>query len=128
MFQVKMKNGISALLLMGLLFSGFYVSAQKTDPAKASQAMTDKMKTQLNLSEEQYQKVAVANLDFSKAISEIRNSGAGRTEKMSRMKDLNQKRDASLKSILNEEQYSRFKAQQKEHRKAMRARRNAEAE
>ncbi len=128
MFTGKMKRSILALFFCCFMLSGFQVLAQKAGPEATSKAMTDRMKAQLNLTDEQYSKAAQINLDFSKGIAEARHSGAERQEQFSKMRELRQKREASLKMVLNEEQFKQFKEQQQENRKALRDRNNAATE
>jgi hypothetical protein len=118
--MLSVRKKIAALLLACCLLCSFYASAQDADPEKASRAMTDKMKTTLNLSEEQYQKAGAINLDFTKAATALRNEDGGRADKMSKLKALRQRRESSLKEVLNEEQFKQFKEQQKENRQTMR--------
>lgn len=111
------------MFLAGIISQGIPAQAQKHDPASAAQAMSDKMKTELTLSEEQFQKVSVINQDFTKEIAELRKADGERREKMGRMRDLKEKRETALQAVLSKDQFSRFKANQKENRKAMRAQR-----
>lgn len=128
MFTGKMKRSIVALFLCCFMLSGFYVSAQKASPEATSKVMTDHMKTQLSLSDEQYQKAALINLDFSKGVAEVKNSGAERSAQFSKMRELKQKRETALKMVLSEQQFTQFKALQQEKRKAFRERGNAATE
>ena len=126
--MLQLRKNFALLLLAGCLCSGFNVAAQHADPGTTSSTMTDKMKTALNLNEEQYSKVGAINLDFAKATATLRNEDGDRADKLSKLKELRQKREASLKDVLNEEQFRQFKEQQKENRNTMRSRRAAEQE
>jgi hypothetical protein len=123
MLNRKATNKAGTLLVALFLSTGWMASAQGQDPEAVSKNMTDRMKTELSLSEEQYQKVAPANLEFFKGVKEVRQSEAARAEKMAKMRELKRKREAAFKAVLNEEQMMQFKAQQQEHRKTLRDKR-----
>ncbi len=118
--MLSVRKNFAALLLACTLLGHFYASAQDADPEQASKAMTDKMKSTLNLSEEQYQKAGVINLRFTQAATTLRSESGTRANKMAKLKELREQRESSLKAVLNEEQFKQLKAQQKENRKTMR--------
>jgi hypothetical protein len=123
--MLQVKKSFATLLLACCLCSAFNGTAQNADPAQASKAMTDKMKTELSLNEEQYTKVSAINLDFTQAAAELRHEDGGRAGKLAGLRELRQKREASLKGVLDEEQFRKFKDQQKENRNNLRSRRAA---
>ncbi len=111
-----------AIALSVFGYSALY--AQAKDPATRAKELTDKMKTSLSLTDEQYSKVEAINLDFATAASALRKSNeAARNEKFNAYKDLSKKRKESLKSVLTEEQLKTMEAQQKEHRDKMKDKR-----
>lgn len=122
-FRVNLRRALAALFLAGVVSQGIPAQAQKHDPASAAQTMSDEMKAELSLSEEQFQKVSVINQDFTKEMAELRNADGDRREKIGRMRDLKEKRETALQAVLDKDQFNRFKAYQKENRKAMRAQR-----
>jgi hypothetical protein len=110
------------------MLCSFSMFAQSTAPGETVKAMTDKMKTQLNLSDAQYQKVNSINQDFSSAAIKIKESETSRSAKLSKMKELDKRRDASLKTVLNDEQFKMFKEHKKENRKAFMSKLKSDAQ
>lgn len=105
---------ISQLLLSALLLAGYNTFAQTGD--NAANKMTDRMKSQLSLTEEQYPKVLAVNKDFSDGMTGIKSSGGSKFEKFKKIKSLDQARDKALKNILTKEQYTLFETQKKSNR------------
>ena len=118
MLKRKIKSTAITFFMSFLMLFSFSMFAQSAAPGEAVKTMTDNMKTQLNLSDAQYQKVNSINQDFSSAAVKIKESGASRSAKLSKMKELDKRRDTSLKIVLNDEQFKMFKEHKKENRKA----------
>lgn len=100
-----------------LFFSCASNAQDKT--AHAATVITDSLKSQLTLNEAQYTKAYNINLEFIKKAKEIKDSSAGRREKMGVLKEADAKRDAAMKEILTEKQYQLFLEKKAENRKKM---------
>jgi hypothetical protein len=105
---------ISQLLLSILLLAGYSAFAQTGD--STANKITDRMKSRLSLTEEQYPKVLAVNKDFSDGMTGIKNSGGSKFEKFRKIKSLDQARDKALKDIRTKEQYALFETQKKNNR------------
>lgn len=95
------------------------------DSKSRAQKMTDKMKADLNLTDDQSVQVLPVNQVFVESMQEVRADDGGKLAKYQKFKTADEKRDGSLKEILTQEQYSLFIKQKEENREAMReARKN----
>lgn len=102
-----------------LLFFSVAVQAQQADKTEAATRLTDKMKTELTLSEEQYPKVYEANLSFINKAAEAKAAGGGKISMLKKLKALDQERDGALKAVLTDAQFKSFEALKKENRSEM---------
>ena len=110
-----------SIFIFGLFCSVFVftnLNAQTTDPATQAKELTEKQKMQLSLTEEQYPKVEVINLEFFKTTETIKNSDGSKEEKLRGLKKADKKREEALKTILTDEQFSEFKEHRKENRQS----------
>ncbi len=106
-------------IITAILFTALNIRAQ--EKKELPQQMTDKMKTQLSLSEEQYPKVLAANEQFISQMSAMKDGGGSRLSKLKKLKAIDSERDKALKKVLTEEQYAAFQEQKKENRAAARS-------
>jgi hypothetical protein len=109
---------ISTLLFTLLLFITSSSFAQ--DPK--AKALTDRMKTQLTLNEDQYKQVYDINLDFITKMTGLKESSDGKMAKFKSFKTIDSNRDAALKKVLTEQQFKDFQTQKKENREEMKER------
>lgn len=118
-----MKNFAGTLLI--LLIFCMHAVGQREDMAKLSaeeiaERQTNRMKTDLNLTEEQIPKVQAINLEYAKKTKELfANEALSRPEKFQEMQVMNSNKEFELKKVFTKEQYKLFKAQQEERRKKM---------
>lgn len=105
------------LFLLALL--SFTSTAFSQDSKSQAQKMTDKMKTDLNLSDDQVSVILPINQSFTESLSALRTSSGGKLTKYKKFKAADEKRDNALKEILTDEQYSLFKKQKEENREAL---------
>lgn len=103
------------------LFAATSIFAQSTPDEKAK-ALTDRMKTQLTLTDEQYKPVYDINLEFVNKLGAVKEDGGGKLAKLKKVKEMDKNRDASLKKVLTEEQFKQFQTQKQETRDEMKAR------
>ena len=106
-----------------VVFAALFFSCASNAKDKTTQAatkITDSLKSQLILTEVQYNKSYNINLEFIKKAKEVKDSPAGRREKMGVLKEADAKRDAAMKEILTDKQYRLFLEKKTENRKKMR--------
>jgi selenocysteine-specific translation elongation factor len=105
----------SAIVIAFLLGIGCVANAQKVDkdPLKRAHQRAEYLKIDLNLNEEQYAKVLKLNSDIT-AKREVE-----RVELKAKRKADKAAYDASMKSILNKEQFAEYEAKQALRKKKM---------
>lgn len=96
--------------------------AQDKSNEERAKMLTENMKKNLSLADDQYEKAYTINLAFVTKASQIRNSGGGRLGKARKLKSADGDRDKMLKGVLTEEQYKKFKEQKAENREEMKKR------
>lgn len=87
----------------------------KTAEGRAK-ATSQKMKTKLNLSDDQYNKVYEINLKYAKQNETIMQGSEDRMEKFKTMRKQNEEKDKEFKAVLTKEQYEEYEKIQKEMR------------
>lgn len=115
---MKMKIGLLAMVFL----STIVVKAQDKSNEDRAKALTERMKENLTLKDDQYEKVYTINLAFMNKAMQVRNSGGGRLGKARKLKEADGERDKMLKGVLTEEQFKKFKEQKSENRKEMKKR------
>jgi Spy/CpxP family protein refolding chaperone len=114
------------VLSMVITFSTFALAQRgggggDMDPTKRAERMSSKMKEELKLSDDQYAKVLKVYTErMTKAQNERKEMQDKRKELMDERKAEREEVEASLKEILTEEQFEKFKANQKERMNAPR--------
>ncbi len=112
-------SGVKAMTAVAAFVLAFTVSASAQDrSANGAQKLTDKMKTELTLNDDQYAKVLDINKSFSEKTAEARKASADRKETAKAIKGFNEERDAKLKTVLTEDQFKKYVAN-KEAQKAL---------
>lgn len=80
-------------------------------PEEKAQAMTDKMKAEFNLTDDQVQKVQAANADFITKTWDLKKDGAANTqEAKDKIKPFKDEYHTTLRGILTPEQFTKFEA------------------
>jgi hypothetical protein len=103
----------------GERFRGLY--KHKT-PEERAAFQTDRMKTDLNLSDEQTAKVREINLKYAKENQEVFKSDVSQEEKKNKMREIYQRKQDELKTVLTVEQYEKYRSEKKEMRGRIRER------
>lgn len=106
------------LLLTAVTFSG-YVNAQSKlteEQKKELQAKFEAYKTQLNLSEDQQEKVKAINTTYFQGLASLKESGGSKLSKLKAFRKLNDEKDKQMKTVLDAGQYKTYKTMQKEMR------------
>jgi protein CpxP len=97
-------------LLMGLMIVSTIIFAQQNADAPARPGKHgDRLKKELALTDDQFNSVKSINKDFGARASELRkDSTLTKESKHQKGKDLRAEKDAALKKVMSEEQYSKF--------------------
>ncbi len=93
-------------------------TAFSQDNKSQAQTMTDKMKTDLTLTDDQTVKVLPINQSFVESLQTLRSENSKLT-KYRAFKTADNKRDNAMKQILTTEQYRLFKKMKEENRDAL---------
>src|SRR5262249_7060889 len=112
---------VTISLLTGLLFVANIIYAQKksSTPEERAGKLTEWMKTNLQLKDDQVTQVQAINLKYANKNQELQTQSMSRKEKMQILKDNDKAKDAELKNILTADQYSTYQAKKDEIRKQM---------
>jgi hypothetical protein len=124
---MKMKIMRVVFLALMTLPAQLIFAQDKTNEERAK-ALTQKMKENLSLKDDQYEKVYTINLAFVNKATQVKESSGGRLGKARKLKDADGERDKMMKGVLTEEQYKKYKEQKAENRKEMKKRYNERKE
>jgi periplasmic protein CpxP/Spy len=109
------------IITLGLALTiSFAMHAQRgqghqRNPGDAAKAQTEKMKTELNLTDEQYASVRSINFEFAKKASTLRaDSSISRDQRHNQLKTIRQEKNAELNKILTKEQQQKWADARKE--------------
>lgn len=112
-----------ALLVTGAIIAIFLGSvitaaAQSTNstktPEERAKTLTEKMKTTLSLTDEQYPKIEAINLKYAEKNQSLRSSSKGKLSKYKSLKSSLKDRDKEMKKVLTPEQYEKYKEMMEE--------------
>jgi hypothetical protein len=123
------KTSFAFAFVMGITLAA---SAQKDStkhtPEARAKNMTDKMKTELTLSEDQYKQVYDINLKYAQKNQEAATGEGTRMQKAKALRSGNSAKNDELKTVLNNEQFEKYAELQKEKkanaREALKKRKN----
>jgi periplasmic protein CpxP/Spy len=109
------------LLLFAFLTIGAVSHAQQGGGRGMSpEAMIDAMKDSLNLSNKQVDSIKVIFKEFLPKQMEIRqDQEMSRDDKMAKMKELNEARNARIKAVLTDEQFKKYQEMEERRRQRM---------
>lgn len=116
------------LFLMAILLMGGVVMAQgskrgdrkEVTPEVQAQHMTDRMVKEFSLNEKQAKELQAANLEFAKQMQANKEQAkAEKKQKREEMKTMRDARDARLKKILTQDQYTAYQKKQADREKGM---------
>lgn len=116
---MKFSNGLKrAGVMLVFSFVIMQASAQKDStthsPEARAKSVTDKMKTELTLSDDQYSKVYDINLKYAQKNKEALKAEGTRMSKLKAVKAENAEKNKEIKAVLTEEQFTKYKSMQKE--------------
>lgn len=112
-----------ALFMLVSVSSFSQEKMQHKTPEEKAKMLSDKMKTDLTLSDEQFQKVQTVNLDFATKTSALPKDGDKSAWK-DKMKSLDEDRSKSLKEILTPDQFSKYEKNRSEMKEKMKERKD----
>lgn len=119
-----MKAGILAVALIigGAVFGQAPAKKERKTAEERATAMTEKMTTKLELTEDQKAQIQDINLGIAQKNDAIRsNTSLSREEKMKQMQENHQARDTMYQKVLTDEQYAKYQAWEKEKMEKMKA-------
>jgi len=121
---MKFSHGLKrAGVMLALSFVIMQASAQKDStahsPETRAKGITDKMKTELTLSDDQYSKVYDINLKYAQKNKESLKEEGTRMSKLKTVKADNKEKNKELQAVLTEEQFEKYKGMQKEMKAGM---------
>lgn len=96
-----------SLVVTALLFAAGRSMAQ-TSPEERAKKLSEKMKTELSLTDEQYVKVQAINLEYAKKNDEIMKGSGGKFAKYKSLKSAQKEKKKELKPILTDEQFKKY--------------------
>jgi hypothetical protein len=116
---------VNSFLLVGLLFTFYIAYAQKktsSTPEERASKLTEWMKTNLQLNDDQVTQVQNINLKYANKTQGLQTQSMSRNEKMQTLKANDKAKDAELKNIFTADQYNTYQAKKDEVRKQMKER------
>jgi len=116
------KIAMLSFLLVPLLTLVLRVSAQDhptMTPEDKAAKVTDWMKTNLKLTDDQVSKVQPINLKYAQKWADMKNGTEDKKAKMDAMKADEAAKDAELKAVLTPEQFSTWQTKKDEMKKQM---------
>jgi len=116
---------VCACILTTLLVTVNIIWAQKktsSTPEERATKLTEWMKTNLQLNNDQATQVQNINLKYANKTQGLQTQSMSRKQKMQTLKDNDKAKDAELKNVLTADQYSAYQAKKDEIRKQMKER------
>ena len=94
---------------------------QKMTPDQRAAKITEWMKTNLKLNDEQTAKVDDINKKYATKMEDIRKNTTDKKKKMSAVKDLDKQKDSELQAVLTADQFKSYLAKKEEMKEQMKA-------
>src|SRR5262245_52236349 len=114
---------VSSFLLTGLLlFTVNILCAQKktsSTPEERANKLTEWMKTNLQLNDDQATQVQNINLKYANKTQGLQSQSMSRKEKLQAVKENDKAKDAELKNVLTTDQFNSYQEKKEEVRKQM---------
>lgn len=122
MFKTLISAAKATVSVVALVLA-FTLNASAQDrSADNAKKMADNMKTELSLTDAQYDKVLDLNKSFSGKVAEAKKTSTDKKQVGQAVKTLNEEREASLKKILTEDQFKTYLVKKEEKKKAVKKR------
>ena len=116
---MKIKIITRGFLVATLLAVFTTAYAQKMTAEEQANKMTDWMKTNLKLTDDQVAKVQAINLKYANKMHEAKNSTQSKEDKKSSIKADAAAKDAEMKGVLTADQYKGYQTKKEEMKKEM---------
>ena len=118
-----MKSNLSQLIMLVLFVfvNTSSYSQQKDIPSASERAtkLTDWMKTNLQLTDDQVPKVQDINMKYANKMEELKNNAAGKRQKLLTLKENDKAKDAELKQVFTDSQYKTYMTKKEELKKQL---------
>jgi len=109
---------LNSLLVTAVLFFASGLSAQKLgDAAERSAKLTEWMRINLNLTDEQLPSVRDINLKYAKKMDALQTNSLPKSEKMKQITDNDKVKDEELKNVLTTSQFQTYLSKKQEIKK-----------
>ena len=112
--QMKTKAMILLAAVMLWLSPALAQERQQKSPEQRAAKITEWMKTNLKLSEDQVTKVGEINNRYAMKVDDIRKSTPDKKQKKSSIKALDKDKDGELKAVLSDDQFKSYLAKKEE--------------
>lgn len=102
------------LFLFLFLLLGLATQAQSMDdfkqstPEQRAKAQTEYLKTNLQLDDQQTQKIAEINLKYAQKMEPVIKGSGGKLSKMKTAKNINAQKEAEYKQVFTSDQYKKY--------------------
>jgi hypothetical protein len=109
------------MLLLFVFVNTSSYSQQKDIPSASERAtkLTDWMKTNLQLTDDQVPKVQDINMKYANKMEELKNNAAGKRQKLLTLKENDKAKDAELKQVFTDSQYKTYMTKKEELKKQL---------
>ena len=112
-----MKNSKIIALALFVLTTTFSIAQKNKTPEERAEMLTEKMQSELLLSDNQTQKIATINLDIALKTNQIKSDESMDLEaKKAALKETRKDRVAKFKDVLTVSQFEKMKKMKKERR------------
>ncbi|HMI60152.1 MAG TPA: hypothetical protein VK518_04570 [Puia sp.] len=115
----KFKTTLAVLFIAVItLVSSVTAKAQTTDSTRTAEgrasALTEKMKTDLSLTDAEYPQVQAINLKYAQKNEEIFKGSEGKFAKFKSLKSSQKEKNKEMKAVLDKDQYKKYEAMTEE--------------
>lgn len=104
-----MRKQIIFLLILNIMFLMVKAQQTKQSPEERAKKQTELLTKELNLSQDQADKIYQINVNHFNKLAKLRNSNLSKEEEKQKIKDLLQQRRLELKKVLTKEQMEKLK-------------------
>src|SRR3989338_4635570 len=122
-----MKKMFKETLLIVVLLSGTLAHGQhkipeavrSSTPEQRASALTEVMKQELTLSDDQVPRIHEVNLKYAELAEAEKDKNTSKREKFSRVKELDMQKEADLKPVLTDDQLEEYSKHKKDYMQKM---------
>lgn len=119
-----MKTGIFLMMIvMAVTATAFAQNGGQRDPAAMAKRQSDRMKTELSLTDEQYAKVVAVNEKAAEKMKTLRENGTSRESMREERTKMDKEKDDEFVKILSKEQWDKWVALKEKLREERRGQR-----